>query len=279
MNELNRVKSYMQWKLKKNNKYINEVQIKKYLEVSDEKVNDILKELLEVRAIVIETRILCPSCSEEYIIESEIESIECKNCEQIFIPNNYRRHMIYKYRINEYYREFKEQTCEQQVSLISEYRGKGENKKNMKKLKVFLSYSHADEEYKTQLDKHLSALKRIDSIESWNDRMLTAGEEFDAIIKQHLLEDDIIILLISSDFIDSDYCCLIEMQQAIERCKREECVIVPVILRPCLWQVLDIKQFLVLPQDGKPVTHFKNRDDAYLEIVNAVFESVKKSSL
>ena len=139
-----------------------------------------------------------------------------------------------------------------------------------KKVKVFLSYSHKDEEYKNELDKHLSVLRRSEKIDTWNDRMLQVGTKLDEDIKKHLREDDIFIFLISADFIASDYCYNIEMQKAIERAKANECVVAPVIVRPCLWQELPIKEFLALPKDGKPISKYDDKDEAYTEVVSAI---------
>ena len=75
----------------------------------------------------------------------------------------------------------------------------------MKKLKLFLSYAHEDEDMKIQLDKHLIALKRSGKVEVWQDRQILAGQEWDASIKKELETADIILLLISVDFNNSQY--------------------------------------------------------------------------
>nr|WP_275955362.1 toll/interleukin-1 receptor domain-containing protein [Mediterraneibacter glycyrrhizinilyticus] len=143
-----------------------------------------------------------------------------------------------------------------------------------KKVKVFLSYCHVDEMYKEELDKHFAPLKRSNKVETWNDRELKAGTKFDDNIKSHLNQDDIIILLISSDFFASDYCYNIEMQRAIERANRRECILIPIIVRPCLWTETPIKDILALPKDGKPISKYEDKDEAYLEIVTAVSDMI-----
>lgn len=120
------------------------------------------------------------------------------------------------------------------------------------------------------LDKHFAALKRSDKVETWNDRRLVPGCKLDEDIKKHLGEDDIIILLISSDFIVSDYCYNIEMCKAIERVENRECIVIPIIVRPCLWTETPLKDILALPEDGKPISQFADCDEAYLEVVSAV---------
>ena len=73
------------------------------------------------------------------------------------------------------------------------------------KLRLFISYSHEDEKLKSDLDKHLIMLKRSGKVEVWNDRQLIAGQEWDSNIKKEMQEADIILLLISADFNNSEY--------------------------------------------------------------------------
>ena len=94
---------------------------------------------------------------------------------------------------------------------------------------VFFSYSHADEALRDQLEKQLSMLKRQGVIETWHDRRIGAGEEFGSEIDSHVEEDDIILLLVSPDFLDSDYCYEREMLRAIERHDAGEAIVIPVI--------------------------------------------------
>ncbi len=142
------------------------------------------------------------------------------------------------------------------------------------KVKVFLSYCHTDEEYKDKLNAHLAPLKRNNKIEAWNDRKLVAGSFFDAEIKRHLNEDDIIILLISADFINSDYCYEIEMQRALERMKNKDAILLAVIIRPCLWQETPLKDIQVLPKDGTPISTYANEDEGYLYVVKSIKEII-----
>lgn len=139
-----------------------------------------------------------------------------------------------------------------------------------RKVKVFFSYAHADETYKNELNKHLSPLKRSEKIEAWNDEELLPGSSFDDEIKQKLEQSDIIILLISSDFINSDYCYEIEMQNAMTRAERDECYVVPVIVRACLWKETPLRNIIALPKDGKPVKGYEDMDEAYLEVAEGI---------
>lgn len=135
-----------------------------------------------------------------------------------------------------------------------------------KPLRVFVSYSKADEAYKVELEKHLNVLKRQNLISTWSDRQLVAGEEWDKRIKSELSQADIILLLVSSDFIATDYVWDIEIQRALERHERGEARVIPIILRPCLWSVAPFAKLNALPNKGKPISEYNNKDEAWAEI-------------
>src|SRR5436305_14218404 len=97
---------------------------------------------------------------------------------------------------------------------------------------VFISYAHEDELLRQQLDTHLSLLRRQELISDWHDRQILAGDDWRRDIDQHLETASIILLLISPDFLASDYCYEIEMQRALERHKLGEARVIPIILRP-----------------------------------------------
>jgi hypothetical protein len=82
---------------------------------------------------------------------------------------------------------------------------------------VFFSYSHKDEELRDRLEVALATLKRQGLIETWHDRMLRAGDEFDPGIREELERAEIILLLVSPDFIASSYCYDVEMTPALEK--------------------------------------------------------------
>ena len=102
-------------------------------------------------------------------------------------------------------------------------------------LEVFYSYSHHDEELRDALEKHLSILKRNGQIVGWHDRRIGAGDEWRNQIDEHVRSAHIILLLISSDFLASDYCYDIEMKLALERHQRGKAIVIPIILRPVEW--------------------------------------------
>lgn len=141
---------------------------------------------------------------------------------------------------------------------------------------VFFSYSHSDEGLRDQLEKQLSILKRQGVIETWHDRRIGAGEEIDKAISDNLMAADIILLLISPDFINSDYCYDREMTAAMERHERGEAIVIPVILRACQWHGAPFGKLNATPPDGRPITQAVDRDQAFLEVANAVQAAAKK---
>ena len=143
-------------------------------------------------------------------------------------------------------------------------------------VKVFFSYSHKDESLRNELDTHLSILKRNGIINSWHDRRIVAGTDFSKEIDSYLKNADIILLLISPDFLDSDYCYDNEMKIAMTRHDNAECIVIPVILRPCRWQDAPFGKLLAIPTDGKPVTKFSTLDDAFLDITTHLKNAAKK---
>lgn len=142
-------------------------------------------------------------------------------------------------------------------------------------IRVFFSYSHVDEKYRNELEKHLKSLQRQGLIESWHDRRISAGEDWANRIDQELRHADIILLLVSSDFINSDYCYELEMREALARHEREEAVVIPVIVRPCHWTGLPFGKLQAATQDGKPVEKYPSLDDAFVEVTQKI-EAVAK---
>jgi TIR domain len=137
---------------------------------------------------------------------------------------------------------------------------------NSARVKVFLSYAHGDEKLRNALDKHLSALKRSSIIEIWHDRRLSPGTEFEGEIDQHLRSADLVLLLVSPDFMMSDYCFRREMQTALKRHASGDARVIPVILRPVDWLGTPIGKLLALPRNSKPVITWHTRDEALLDI-------------
>ncbi len=145
-----------------------------------------------------------------------------------------------------------------------------------KALDIFYSYAHEDERLRKALDKQLTLLKRDGLINEWHDHKITGGKEWENEILTHLNSAQIILLLISPDFIASDYCYSIEMQRAMERHERGEARVIPVILRPSDWKSAIFGKLKALPADGKAITRWQDRDEAFLNVAKGIRRAVKE---
>jgi hypothetical protein len=148
--------------------------------------------------------------------------------------------------------------------------------KPAKPIEIFYSYSHKDEELRDELEKHLSILKRQGVITGWHDRRIGAGKEWEGEIDEHLNTADVILLLISSDFLASDYCYDKEMRRALERHDAGEARVIPVILRPVDWEGALFGKLQALPKNAKPVTEWPNRDRAFRNIARGIRAAVEE---
>ena len=138
-----------------------------------------------------------------------------------------------------------------------------------------MSYSHADEALRDQLEKHLSGLRRQGVISTWHDRRLEPGEEIHGQISAHLDSAEIVLLLVSADFLASDYCYDIEMARAIARHDEGTARVIPVILRPCDWHGAPFGHLKAVPTDGRPVVKHATLDDGFLEVAQAVRQAAE----
>lgn len=141
-------------------------------------------------------------------------------------------------------------------------------------VKIFISYAHEDKEFKDELEKHFSVMRRNGEIEPWNDKMIMPGELWDETINTSLDNAQLLIFLISPDFL-SEYCYNIETSKAFKRHNEKSAKIVPIILRYCDWMSTPFAKFQVLPNLGKPVKDFADRDKAFLEVLEGIKKSIR----
>jgi tetratricopeptide (TPR) repeat protein len=134
-------------------------------------------------------------------------------------------------------------------------------------IEVFCSYAHEDEALLNQLHTHLATLKRQNLITIWHDRQILPGGNWSRDIDAHLEQSRLILLLVSLDFLASDYCYEKEMKRALARHEAKEAHVVPIIVRPCDWETTDFAALQCLPQDGKPITLWENRDLAWKDVI------------
>jgi len=145
-----------------------------------------------------------------------------------------------------------------------------------RQIEVFFSYSHRDEDLRDEMAKHLSILKRQGVITEWYDRDIGAGTEWAQEIDTHLNSAQVILLLISPDFIASDYCFDLEMGRAMERHEAGEACVIPVILRPVDWSGAPFGKLQAFPKNAKPVTTWANRDEAFTNVAQGIRKAVER---
>lgn len=139
---------------------------------------------------------------------------------------------------------------------------------------LFYSYSHKDEKLRDELAVHLTMLQRQGIISTWHDRNISAGSEWAKEIDKNLNSAQIILLLVSANFLASDYCYSIEMQRAIERHEAGEACVIPIILRPVDWSGAPFGKLQALPKNARPVTEWKAK--AFVDIVQGIRKAAEE---
>ncbi|HZS04299.1 MAG TPA: COR domain-containing protein [Blastocatellia bacterium] len=137
-------------------------------------------------------------------------------------------------------------------------------------VRVFISYAHKDERFRLALDPHLKLLQRQGLIATWHDRLIKPGTEWADVIDANLEQAKIVLLLVSADFIASKYCWEIEMTRALERHEKGEACVIPVIIRDCKWETAPFARLQALPDKGKSVDKWKNKDSAWRSVADGI---------
>jgi TIR domain len=145
--------------------------------------------------------------------------------------------------------------------------------------RVFISYSHKDAALRDRLETHLAMLKRQGAIEAWNDRRLIAGDEFNGRISEELERADVILLLVSPDFLASDYCYDVEMARAMERHEARKARVIPIVLRPCDWHSAPFGKLVAAPTDGKPIVSWPDLNAAFLDVVQKIRAALPRGTV
>ncbi len=147
-------------------------------------------------------------------------------------------------------------------------------------VKIFFCYAHEDEALLNQLKSHLKPLQRQGLIDFWHDRDISAGTEWEREIKEHLDTAQIVLLLVSADFMNSEYCYSSEMKRALERDERKEARVIPIILRPVDWKDV-LGRLQALPTDGTPVIdrRWHTSDEALYIVAQGIRKIVEELTL
>lgn len=144
------------------------------------------------------------------------------------------------------------------------------------KLKAFISYSHKDMGEKRILLEHFTSINKLFNIEVWHDGRIDAGGEIASEVLNELETSNIVLLLISSSFINSDFCYNIELKKSIERSKRKNCIVIPIILKKTsLNEAMPFYSLKSLPTDRKPISSFRPKNDGYVDVIDGITSMLK----
>src|SRR5258706_5594666 len=137
-------------------------------------------------------------------------------------------------------------------------------------VEVFYSFAEADAPLLEQLEHHLSVLRYEGSISTWHKRQIVAGSDWQVELDRHLNTASLILLLISSDFLASDYQYGVELQRAMERHNENEARVIPILLRPCDWKGAPFEMLQAVPRNGIPLTLWRNLDAGFTEVAKEI---------
>ncbi len=137
-------------------------------------------------------------------------------------------------------------------------------------LSVFSCYAQEDAALREQFEKHLAVLKQQGWIHSRSDRDISAGAEWQQVIDQHLRTADLLLFFVSADFLHSEYYDSAQMQEALRRHEAGEAVVIPILLRPVDWKQTPFGTLQALPRDGRPVTSWRDQDEAFEHIAQEI---------
>jgi hypothetical protein len=135
---------------------------------------------------------------------------------------------------------------------------------------LFISYAHKDERLKQRLCVSLAPLLNQGLLDAWHDRQIMPGDEVDKEISDELKKADVILLLVSPDYLASHYVLQKEVPAAMRQHEEGQARVIPVILRPCDWQRTPFGQLLATPKDGKPIKSFRDVDLGFLDVVRMI---------
>jgi len=137
-------------------------------------------------------------------------------------------------------------------------------------VEVFCSYAEQDASFLEQLEDHLSVLRRSGTIVTWHRRKVIAGSDWEHELDHHLQTAPLILLLISPDFLASDYQYGMELQRAMQRHQANEARVIPIVVRPCDWKGAPFEKLQIVPRNEIPLTLWRNRDAGFTEVAKEI---------
>ncbi len=143
-------------------------------------------------------------------------------------------------------------------------------------VKVFISYAHKDEQFKDSLVEHMSGLVRANVVSEWNDRKIVPGQDWSDEISENLASSEIILFLISSSFMNSDYCMGVEVQKALSMHKEGRAQLIPIVIRAVDWSDSELSKIQGLPKDAVPIASWGNEDEAWVNVIGGVKKHIQE---
>jgi hypothetical protein len=143
--------------------------------------------------------------------------------------------------------------------------------------RAFYSYSHQDEEWRKKLGTYLKPLVRGKLMEEWHDRKIQPGTDWNTEISEQLAQANLIFLLVSEEFLASDYCFGVEVEAAMERVKEGSATVVPILLKPCLWDVSPFSNLQFVPRDSEPILSWDKPEEAFVKVAREIQALVTKA--
>jgi tetratricopeptide (TPR) repeat protein len=143
-------------------------------------------------------------------------------------------------------------------------------------VEIFCSYAHEDETWLQKLETHLSLLQRQGLISLWHDRRIAPGTDWGKAIDTHLETASVILLVVSADFLASDYCYGVEMKRALERQEAGEARVVPILVRPVDWKGAPFAHLQALPTDAKPLATWRNQESALAAVAASLRRMIEE---
>jgi O-acetyl-ADP-ribose deacetylase (regulator of RNase III) len=150
------------------------------------------------------------------------------------------------------------------------------NRRERSPVTVFVSYAHEDEKYAQLLLEAMSGLRLEGLVRAWHDRRIMPGSDWQVDIETAIEETDMMLLIVSSSFLNSPYCTGVELGRALQLHDDRKLIVVPIIARPSDWRPL-LGRFQALPKDGKPISSYSDLDEANLNVVLGLRQLIEMS--
>jgi hypothetical protein len=141
---------------------------------------------------------------------------------------------------------------------------------------VFISYSHADEKYLTELLTHLKTLERADKITKWSDQQIAPGSQWLADIQAALAQTKIVVMLVSPAFLASDFIHEHELTPMLQAAKTDSVRIFWIPVRACLYEETPLNDFQAVLPPNQPLAGMKQaeRDEAWVKVCKAIKQAL-----